>query len=1065
MSTKQAGWGVLSVVICTLAAGQAFGVLTPVELKVEYRTDPEGIATAVPRFTWILRGEGKNLSQSAWQILVSDAPDVLAEDTGNLWDSGQVSGSQTVLIPYGGQELQSRARCWWKVRVWDQDGKAGPWSEPAYFSVGLLRPEDWQARWIGYNQPDDAAPGRPEEPLAGSVWIWYPEGDPAHEVPAGKRWFRKTFILPEGEIADGTLFMTADNRAKAWVNGVNVCEGHEPATMWDRLYRYPVKGAVRSGENRIVVEAANTHGAAALIAVIEIRREDGSKVRMVSDGTWETSNEGADKGPWVPAREVVPYGDPPWGRPSNSDVYTPPAVLLRKTFSIGKPVSRAVLYASALGIHETLLNGKEVGDVVFPPGWTDYNKRVYHNTFDVTALVRSGDNALAVTLAEGWYCGHIGLVGRDYYGKHPRYLAQMEVEYEDGTRDVVITDASWKAGFGHVRAADLLMGETHDYRMACPGWEQPGFDDREWKPVAVESDGAVKAVIQPHPGVPVRIQQSLTAQEVTEPRPGVYVYNMGQNMVGWVRLTFRGQKGRPVVVRHAERLQPEDGMIYTESLRKARATDIYIPAEDGVMTVEPHFTFHGFQYVEITGMDTPPALEEVVGVVVHSDIPRTAWFETDHPLLNRLHENIVWGQKGNYLEVPTDCPQRDERLGWTGDAQFFMPTALYTADIGAFHTKWLVDLVQDSQLPNGSFGHVAPNVVKDGGAVAWGDAAIICPYLMYRFYGDRRVLETHYDNMARSMQWMVDTSKDYIRKDLGFGDWVNLGGGAKDEVICTAYFAYLAGLMSEIATVIGKTDDAGRYRALQQNIREAFIREFVGPDGRILDSSQTGYALAFTIDLIPDSLKAAAAERFAEEIAKFNWHLATGFIGTPRLLPALALAGREDLAYRLLLNESFPSWLYQVKLGATTMWERWNGWTPEQGFADPGMNSFNHYAFGSVGQFMYEYVAGVRPLEPGFGRFMVAPRPGGGLRRAALKYRSIRGDIGSAWESLDGNRLRLTVQVPPNTRAVVSLPPGTQDITMDGKPLSAQEIETGSGTWVFEMTYAVPPLMEVSSHP
>ncbi|HOQ89334.1 MAG TPA: alpha-L-rhamnosidase C-terminal domain-containing protein [Candidatus Hydrogenedentes bacterium] len=377
-------------------------------------------------------------------------------------------------------------------------------------------------------------------------------------------------------------------------------------------------------------------------------------------------------------------------------------------------------------------------------------------------------------------------------------------------------------------------------------------------------------------------------------------------------------------------------------------------------------------------------------------------------------------------------------------------------------TDQLVDLVQDSQLPNGSFGHVAPNVVKDGGAVAWGDAAIICPYLMYRFYGDKRVLEAHYANMARSMQWMVDTSENYIRKDLGFGDWVNLGGGAKDEVICTAYFAYLAGLMAEIASVIGKEDDAAKYRELREHIRDAFIQAFVGQDGRILDSSQTGYALAFTIDLIPEPLRNAAADRFVEEIAKFKWHLATGFIGTPRLLPALALAGREDVAYRLLLNETYPSWLYQVKLGATTMWERWNGWTPEQGFADPGMNSFNHYAFGSVGQFMYEYVAGVRPLEPGFGRFIVAPRPGGGLKHASLRYRSIRGEIASKWEALEGDRLRLTVEVPPNTTAVVSLPPGARNVTMNGTEITGLETEVGSGSWVFEMQYAVPPLMQVS---
>ncbi|MBI3118474.1 MAG: family 78 glycoside hydrolase catalytic domain, partial [Candidatus Hydrogenedentes bacterium] len=552
--------------------------------------------------------------------------------------------------------------------------------------------------------------------------------------------------------------------------------------------------------------------------------------------------------------------------------------------------------------------------------------------------------------------------------------------------------------------------------------------------VAAES---IRPLVQAHPGNAVEQFEEFPAQSMNEVQPGVYVYDLGQNMVGWARLKVKGEAGQRVQVRHAEMLQ-SDGSLYTVSLRKARAIDSYILSGHGAETLEPKFTFHGFRYVELTGLDKPPTPKDVVGVVLYSPLPQTGFFECSEPLLNQLYHNILWGQRGNYLEAPTDCPQRDERCGWTGDAQFFMPTSALVSDVSAFFTKWLVDLVQDAQLEDGSWADVAPNIGLGGGNVAWGDAAIICTYQMYRYYGDKRVLAQHYDYLMKGMQFLENSSENYIRKKLGYGDWLNLGGNAKDEVICTAYFAYLAGLMREMAEIIGRTPEAEHYAALEKNIKDAFVKNFIREDGSILDSSQTGYALAFTMDLIPDELKAKAAEHFQKEIERFDNHLATGFIGTPRLLPALSLAGKQDVAYQLLMNKTFPSWLFQVTLGATTMWERWDGWTPDKGFQDPGMNSFNHYAFGAVGEYLFTTVGGIQATAPGFSKIRIAPVPGGGLTWAKTRYDSIHGAIRSEWR-IENGKFLLEVEIPANMEAVVELPSGLTDVaasdTVLAKPL------------------------------
>lgn len=1061
------------VSLTSLGAAVAAGTLNPVNLRTEYRVNPEGIGETMPRFSWNVSSEQRDRLQTAYQVLVADSEAALAADQGTLWDSGKTASSEMLHISYAGAPLKSRMQCWWKVRVWDNEDAPSAWSETARFSMGLLEETDWQAQWIGYTAPeglDLETAGAPS--MDGAQWIWHDEGNPLESIRQCNRYFRHTLTLPDNAaIVSARMFITGDNIVEAWINGRDINEGQGTMKSWKRLNQQLVAGFLKPGKNSFAVKVENSDGAAGWIAALRVLLRNGSTVDLYTDKTWKSTDRSPgktwleadyDDSAWQPVRELVPFGAAPWSESKPHTAQFQPVALLRRAFQAKPDVRRATLYATALGLYTFHLNGERVGADYFTPGWTEYRNRLYYNTYDVTDLVQAGgDNALCAELANGWYAGHVGLKGPELYGTKPRLFAQLELEYADGTRELIATDGTWHAANGEIRGADLLMGETRDLRQTRTGWLSPEYTDADWSAPFVDTPEIVPERIQAYPGAPVRHFETLPAVTFTEPQPGVYVYDLGQNMVGWARIQVQGDAGQRIQVRYTEMLQ-DNGMPYTVALRSAQATDTYLLAGGGVETLEPAFTFHGFRYVEIRGIEAPVPLDAVTGIVLHADVPLTAEFETSEPLLNQLFHNITWGLKGNYLEAPTDCPQRDERLGWTGDAQFFMPTALYTADIGAFYTKWLVDLIQDGQQENGSFPHVAPDVGLGGGAVAWGDAAMICPWLFYQFYGDTRVIEEHYDNLMKGMDFLEQTSENHIRKDLGFGDWLNLGGGAKDEVICTAYYAYLADLMARMADVIGRKEAAKRYTTLHSEIRQVFIDNFVDNTGRILESSQTGYALAFAFGLIPETLREEAAKHYVNEIERFDGHLATGFIGTPRLLPTLSLAEQDAVAYRLLMNTTYPSWLFQVTLGATTMWERWNGWTPDKGFADPGMNSFNHYAFGAVGEWLYSRVAGIRPDAPGFEKICIEPVPGGGLTHARLTYQSIRGPVTSSWRIAE-DTFYLDVTIPANTSATVHMPAGDPDaVTESGLSLQEAGIQVnstdagsvtcsiGSGTYQFQ---------------
>lgn len=719
------------------------------------------------------------------------------------------------------------------------------------------------------------------------------------------------------------------------------------------------------------------------------------------------------------------------------------APYVRKSFSLSQPHVTATLRVTALGLYECEINGRKVGDLVLTPGWTDYAKRVYFQTHDVTSLLQPGENAIGALLGDGWYCGQVAWHSRQLYGDRPLFLAQLEITFADGSREIIATDANWKTATSPVLQNDLLHGETYDARQERDGWSRGGFDDSDWAPVEIPESPAIS--LDEPVGPPVRRIEEIRPVSLT-PKVAwpmdAYIYDLGQNFSGRVRLTVKAARGRTIKLRYAEILNP-DGSIYVANLRTAHTTDYYTCKGSEEEIWEPSFTFHGFRYVELTGLHKDEKAD-ITGIVLHSDTAPTGSFACSHPLLNQLQKNIVWGQKSNFLEVPTDCPQRDERLGWTGDAQVFVRTASFNMDVQAFFHKWMQDM-RDAQAANGAVPSVAPNRKflgdQEEGGPAWSDATIICPWTIYLSYADQKILADHYEAMQRYMTFLADhRCKDFIRshpdvdKWGGYGDWLALDGSGKTEggtlkeFIGTALYAYDADLMSQIATILGHPDDARRYAELHQNIVQAFRRRFVTPEGLIAAGTQTAYVLALHFGLIPEENRDMAAQELVRDIKRREVHLATGFVGTPYLLSVLEKHGHLDVAYQLLEQETFPSWLFPIKNGATTIWERWDGWTPDKGFQDVGMNSFNHYAYGAVGAWMYQVVAGLDldPKAPGYEHIIFQPKPGGTLTWAEARLKTPRGETAIRWDLKDG-QFTSSVTVPTGSRATFHPPFGAAE--------------------------------------
>nr|MBO2494256.1 alpha-L-rhamnosidase [Clostridia bacterium] len=874
-------------------------------LRCEYKENPIGIDVRHPRISWVIESDDRNVMQAAYQIQVSTDSDF--KDL--VWDTGKVESDESIHVEYKGQPLKSRTRYYYRVRVWDRASRISDWSEIAFWEMGLLKSDEWVARWI----------------------------------------------TPRFE---GNLSET----------------------------------------------------------------------------------------------QACP--------------------MMRRVFEVYGKVRSARIYATSLGLYELHLNGKRVGDFFFTPGWTSYNKRLQYQTYDVTEMLKEGQNAIGVILGNGWYKGDLTWEGRrNIYGDRLAALIQMHIIYEDGREQVIVSDRSWKASTGPILMSEIYHGEIYDARLEKPGWDEANYDDSDW--YDVEELDKPKDIIVAQEGPPVRIVQQIKPVAILTTPAGETVLDMGQNMVGWVRFAVEGPAGSKVVLQHAEVLD-KDGNFYTANLRSAKQTIEYILKGDGREVFEPHFTFQGFRYVKLVEYPGQPSLDDFVGMVVHSDMELTGSFECSNPLVNKLQQNILWSQKGNFVDVPTDCPQRDERLGWTGDAQVFIRTACFNMNVASFFTKWLKDLKAD-QLSDGGVPFVIPNVLGEDrhSSAAWGDAAVICPWTIYLCYGDKKILEEQYDSMKAWVEYIRRQGDNEYLWNTGFhfGDWLGLDakegsyvGATAIDFIATAFYAYSTKLLVKAAKVLGKSEDVEEYSKLYENIVDAFRKEFVTPTGRLAVPTQTAHVLALMFDLVEEKDRKRTVDTLVDYIKKNEYHLTTGFVGTPYLCHALSQNGYSDVAYKLLFQTDYPSWLYQVTKGATTIWEHWDGIKPDGSFWSPDMNSFNHYAYGSIGDWLYRVVAGIDTDEErsGYKHIYIKPTLGGGLTYVKAELKSMYGKIKSEWRIQD-DQIEISICVPHNTTATVVLPFAMPDAVYENdKCLKETEgildyqavddgvkIEVGSGEYNF----------------
>jgi alpha-L-rhamnosidase len=1035
-------WCVFLLVLCSHAqgvagAGQAVAdSKAPQHMLCDGLENPMGLGDRQPQLTWQLPQAGQDVRQTAYRLLVATKASLLVPGKADVWDSGKASSAESVNVGYDGPALQSSHRYYWAVRVWEHGGHATPFSRPAWWEMGLLRPSDWSAQWIAYD-PREFRDDRASDP----VWIGPGLGaDPS----TGAAEYRYSFDVA-GTPRKAELFITGRETLKAWVNDESVSLAttaqHAATSRWGTFQQMDVTRQVKSGENVLAAEV-NIHPHAgqppALIAMLRITMADGTVRRVITSSAWKSTTvtggnwqgAGYDDAAWQSAAVVAKMGQDGYTIPWPDQ----PAGLLRKEFMLAKPVASARLYVTALGSYEFHINGQRVGEQILAPGWTDYEKRIVYQDYDVTAMLHPGANAMGALLGEGWYATTLAFAGKRYnFGPPPpRILVQLEVSYRDGSQDRFVSDGSWVTAESAVLRSSIYDGEDFDARMEQRGWDKPGFDATVWHPARVEATNGAPLVAQDFQ--PIRVERTLHPRTVTEQSPGVYLFDLGQNMVGWARLRVSGPRGTKVSMRFGEVLDA-NGKFYNLNMRTAREEDTYILRGDGTETYEPHFTYHGFRYVEVTGYPGVPAKDAITGMVFHTDAPRSIAFRSGSSEVNRLDKNILWGQRGNFESVPTDCPQRDERLGWMGDANVFWRTASYNANLQAFTHKFTAD-IRDAQSTAGVYADVSPRMTIVGeGSPGWADAGVILPWTAYIQYRDKRVIRDNWDAMQHYMQHLEATYPDHLWTNKAYGDWLAIGSHTPRTLIGTAFWAYDATLMAQMADALGKRDDAAHFRALFAQLRDAFNRAFVQPDGTVGSGSQTSYVLALHMNLLPAALRPVAAEKLVADIHAHNNHLTTGFLGTPYLLLELSREGHSDVAYQLLLQNTFPSWLYMVRNGATTMWERWNG---NQMLGDASMNSFNHYAYGAVGAWLYRYAAGIDEdtADPGFHHIVLHPQFSTQLGEASATYDSPYGPISSSWKASD-SQVTWAVTIPANTRASLVFP-ANRKILINGKTIQSQ---------------------------
>jgi alpha-L-rhamnosidase len=1007
---------VLAFSVCACAA--------PVHLRTNSLENPLGIDTARAVFSWQSDAKTTDWMQSAYEILVATDAEHLRVGKAAVWDSGRVTSSESVDILYGGAPLRSQQRYVWKVMVWDSHGKETV-SPAAWFETGLMNAGDWKADWIMRHDPAD------EQELKAVRWIWLPGADARRVRSATPAEFRYRLHLDSKPQA-ASLHVLVRGHFTVRVNGT--VTGHHDE--WGAFDREELAGLLHAGDNEIELKVTSQRAGSptetvpsAVAASIHVRLANGEEERIVSDDRWQ-ARAGSDEA-WQAAAIAGPISaDFALGTDRRREVAGPDRVstdasLLRKDFRIEASVRSARLSITALGAYEAFLDGKRVAPgTLLSPGWTNFHKRVLYQTYDVTSLLGRGENTIGVVLGGGWYSSPMTWAGyRDYPG--PNLLrAQLDVTMDDGSHQTIVTDPSWLTAPAPITFAEIYGGESYDARLEKAGWSAPHFEASHWAAAVTATPPDSGMMVTAQAGLP--IHTTLTVHPIAiNPANAAHpaVFDMGQNMVGDVRLHVRGPRGLVVKLRYAERLNP-DGNIYTTNLRNADATDTYVLSGNGEETWTPAFTFHGFRYVEISYLGgepaAPPTVSTVDGLVYNSlQEPPAVRLMSSSATLNKMNQLGAWGQRGNFVSIPTDCPQRDERLGWMGDAGVFWRTGSYNFDIDAFTHKFMDDVV-DAQTAEGAFTDVSPNVLGPGpGAPGWGDAGIFIPYAAWLQYGDIRVAEHAWPAMQRWMEFIASNNPDWIRhKAVGndYSDWLAPDQHTPSALIDTAYWALVTREMAEMATALHRPEEAEKYRQQYEHIAAAYRAAFVKEDGSVAGETQTGYLATLFTGIAPASLRASMVDRLTKNIHAHGDHLTTGFLGTPFLLFVLDENQRTDLAFKLLLSDTYPSWGYMVKKDATTWWERWNGDT-----GDPSMNSYNHYAFGSVMAWVYRRAAGIDTDAggPGFHHLTIRPHFDAALPALHVEYDSVYGTVVSDWKQSEH---RFTVTIPANTTATVELP-------------------------------------------
>jgi len=998
----------------------------PTNLRCEYAKNPLAVESTAPRLSWVVNDPRRGAVQSAYQILVAGDLKTLAGDIGTVWDSGKVSSDQSVQVPYAGPALATNQRYHWKVRTWDAEDQASAYSEPAFWQMGLLSPADWEAKWITMSLPEEE-----EEVFPLGKWIWHPtaRGD-RQNVYLSHRFT----IDPAKTVLTATVRMTVDNSCTLFVNGTKAGSHNQ----WKSVVDVDVRPLITPGENRLAVEARNEVGDSGFVCGLHIVYTDGSFLDVLSDETWKAKAEAPDgwlqndfdDAGWSNAFALGAFGIGPWGDVRERKPAT--SVYLRKAFESKRKPVRATVHVSGLGLYTLWLDGQRVGEDTLTPGWTHYRKHIQYQTYDVTALIQKGSrHVLGACLGNGWWGGNMAGTWRD---GEACFIAQLEVEYANGKRQRIVTDNSWCAHTSPVLSDSLYHGVTYDARLELPGWNAPGFDDSEWTATELVDRPVDVLVAQTCP--PMRVTQELPALAVSVPQEGMYIFDFGQNLSGRARLKVRGPAGTRVQIRFSEILK-DDGTLYTDNYRSARVTDVYVLKGDGEEVWEPEFTYRGFRYAELTGYPGVPSEDALVARVLHSAMPMAGTFKCANTLVNQIQKCIVWGQRSNLHSVPTDCPQRDERLGWTGDAQAFAPTSCWNMDMAAFYTKWMRDIT-DSQGKDGAARDVNPTLGTGVAAPAWGDA-----------------IKAWVEYMRRNAQ------DGLLYEREGYGDWVAPVESPK-KPIGAAYYYYSAKLLAQMAAAAGKQAEAEEYGALAARIADAFNAAYLGEDNNYPGGTQTANILPLWFGIVPEAKREAVAVNLVKDVIQRDYHLSTGFLGTAYLMPLLTDSSWHGPACRLALQRSYPSWGYMVDNGATTIWERWNGNRIEE--VGAGMNSFNHFCFGAVGQWLYESLAGIRPdaQRPGFKHVMIWPRLSEGIPWSSARYDSMYGAFRSGCR-IENGVFQVDVTLPANTSATLYLGAASADRVQEsgqavssaaGVRLTGSEqgflvFEAGAGTYSF----------------